>query len=77
MARQSSTSINPAELRKSAGASQTEFWKKFGVSQSAGCRYESGRNMPTPLRVLMQAWIDKLVDDAALARLLKRVISAK
>ena len=77
MARKSATAINPVLLRKSAGTTQTEFWKKFGVTLSAGSRYEGGRNMPTPLKVLMQGWIDKVVDGAALARLLKKVAQAK
>lgn len=77
MAKKSPTIHNPTELRKAAGMNQTEFWKKFGVTQSGGSRYESGRNMPTPLKVLVQAWIDKLVDDAALAKLLKKVAPGK
>ncbi|MBK8335181.1 MAG: helix-turn-helix transcriptional regulator [Sterolibacteriaceae bacterium] len=77
MARKSPTINDPSELRKSAGLNQTEFWKRFGVTQSGGSRYESGRSMPTPLKVLMQAWIDKLVDDAAMAKLLKKVAPGK
>ncbi|MBK8335062.1 MAG: hypothetical protein IPL03_00110 [Sterolibacteriaceae bacterium] len=56
---------------------QTEFWKRFGVTQSAGSRYESGRSLPRPLRVLMQAQIDGAIDEATLARLLKKATSAK
>ncbi len=77
MARKSPTINDPSELRKSAGLNQTEFWKRFGVTQSGGSRYESGRSMPTPLKVLLQAWIDKLVDDAAMAKLLKKVAPGK
>lgn len=77
MAKKSPTINNPCELRKSAGMNQTEFWKRFGVTQSGGSRYESGRSMPTPLKVLVQAWIDKLIDDAALAKLLKKVAPGK
>jgi transcriptional regulator with XRE-family HTH domain len=77
MARKSPTINDPSELRRSAGLNQTEFWKRFGVTQSGGSRYESGRSMPTPLKVLMQAWIDKLVDDAAMAKLLKKVAPGK
>lgn len=77
MARKSPTINDPSELRKSAGLNQTEFWKRFGVTQSGGSRYESGRSMPTPLKVLMQAWIDKLIDDAAMAKLLKKVAPGK
>ena len=77
MAKKSPTIHNPIALRQSAGMNQTDFWKKFCVTQSGGSRYESGRSMPTPLKVLVQAWIDNLVDDAALARLLKKVAPGK
>lgn len=77
MAKKPPTIHSPGELRQSAGLNQTEFWKKFGVTQSGGSRYESGRSMPMPLKILMQAWIDKLIDDAALAKLLKKVMPGK
>ncbi len=77
MAKKPPTIQNPGELRKSTGLNQSEFWKKFGVAQSGGSRYESGRSMPTPLKILLQAWIDKLIDDAALAKLLKKVVPGK
>lgn len=77
MAKKSPTINEPSDLRKSAGMNQTEFWKKFGVTQSGGSRYESGRSMPMPLRILMQAWLDKFVDDAGLAKLLKKVATGK
>lgn len=77
MAKKSPTIHNPSELRKASGMNQTEFWKRFGVTQSAGSRYESGRSLPRPLKVLMQAQIDGAIDEATLARLLKKATSAK
>lgn len=77
MAKKSPTIHNPSELRKSASMNQTEFWKRFGVTQSCGSRYESGRRMPTPLEVLMQAQMDGAIDEATLAKLLKKATSAK
>ncbi len=77
MAKKSPTVHNPSELRKASGMNQTEFWKRFGVTQSAGSRYESGRSLPRPLKLLMQAQIDGAFDEATLARLLKKVTSAK
>ncbi len=32
---------------------QTEFWSPIGVTQSAGSRYESGRNIPVPTQTLL------------------------
>ena len=42
------------EIRKAAGLNQQDFWSRYGVTQSGGSRYESGRNMPMPLRILLQ-----------------------
>ena len=54
---------NVGAARKAAGVNQSEFWMKFGVTQSGGSRYESGRNIPAPLKMLM--WLldaDRITD---------------
>lgn len=33
---------------------QVEFWKPLGVTQSGGSRYESGRNIPKPVQMLIR-----------------------
>lgn len=40
----------PREIRRKLGLNQQQFWSKIGVTQSGGSRYESGRNMPRPVR---------------------------
>lgn len=40
-------------LRKSLGLNQDEFWLHFGVLQSGGSRYESGREVPMPVQILL------------------------
>ena len=35
------------------GALTLEFWKRVGVTQSGGSRYESGRNIPRPVQLLL------------------------
>lgn len=45
---------NPREIRRKLGLNQMEFWGKIGVTQSGGSRYESGRNMPRPVRELLR-----------------------
>lgn len=67
---------NVRELRLSLGLNQSAFWSRFGVTQSGGSRYESGREMPTPLKLLVQSWLDKIVDDATLAKLKGKVAKA-
>lgn len=39
--------------RKKAGLNQTDFWGKYAVTQSGGCRYEAGRPVPQHLAILM------------------------
>jgi len=44
----------PREIRRKLGLNQQQFWSKIGVTQSGGSRYESGRNMPKPVRELLR-----------------------
>ena len=57
--------------RQSLGETQTEFWTRFGVTQPGGSRYESGRKVPAPVVMLMQAWACGLLDDKTLNMLAK------
>lgn len=49
-----SEKIEPREIRRKLGLNQQQFWSKIGVTQSGGSRYESGRNMPRPVRELLR-----------------------
>ncbi len=77
MAIASRKDIDLAALRAASGLNQADFWRKFGISQSGGSRYERGGRMPMPIRILIRAWRDKLIDDAALAALLRKVRQTK
>lgn len=44
---------NIQEHRRKLGMNQSAFWTRFGVTQSGGSRYESGRNMPLPTAILI------------------------
>lgn len=65
-------SFNPAKIqesRKKSGMNQNAFWSRFGVTQSGGSRYESGRDIPVPTSMLI--WLlesgritDKDLEDA-------------
>ena len=46
--------VNPREIRRKLGLNQQEFWTQIGVTQSGGSRYESGRNMPKPVKELLR-----------------------
>lgn len=41
------------ELRKKLGLNQADFWRRLSITQSGGSRYESGRSMPGPVRLLL------------------------
>ncbi len=52
---------DPRELRKKYGLNQQQFWSSLGVTQSGGSRYESGRNMPKPVRELLRlVYVEKI-----------------
>jgi len=44
-----------AEFRKSLGLNQSQFWETVGVTQSGGSRYETGRNIPKPVLMLLKS----------------------
>ena len=49
------TGLEALEIRWKLGMNQTDFWSPFGVTQSCGSRYESGRNIPRPVQILLAA----------------------
>ncbi len=59
---------NPRDIRKKLGLNQEEFWNRIGVTQSGGSRYESGRNMPKPVRELLRLVHVEQVDLGRLRR---------
>ena len=42
------------KLRLKLGLNQKDFWARLGVTQSAGSRYETGRRVPAPLKILIE-----------------------
>lgn len=40
-------------FRKKHAMNQSVFWTRVGVTQSGGSRYESGRNIPRPVQILL------------------------
>ena len=70
---------NIRDIRKKLGLNQMDFWSRIGVTQSGGSRYESGRNMPKPVRELLRLVHIENVDlaivnreDLTIATLLKK-----
>lgn len=54
--------ITVPELKAQGG-----FWAQYGVTQSGGSRYETGRDMDIPLRTLMVLHLTGTITDAQLA----------
>ena len=45
----------PLQLRERLGFTQSDFWPRVGVTQSAGSRYErGGRTIPPPIQMLIE-----------------------
>ncbi len=47
------TGAKALEIRRQRGLNQAQFWAPLGVTQSGGSRYESGRAIPKPVRLLL------------------------
>ena len=48
------TAADIIALRQKLNLNQTSFWSRCGVGQSGGSRYESGRNIPRPVQMLLR-----------------------
>lgn len=57
--------------RQKEGVNQRDFWKRYGVTQSGGSRYESGRNIPKPLAILLWLHRSGKITDKDLGEALK------
>jgi DNA-binding transcriptional regulator YiaG len=57
---------NLKALRKRLRQTQTEFWYRFGVTQSRGSRFEKGYCIPPSVAILIELYVEKKVNDADL-----------
>lgn len=57
--------------RQKENLNQKDFWSRYGVTQSGGSRYESGRNIPRSLAILLWLHRSGKVTDKDLADALK------
>lgn len=61
------------EMRKLARENQQEFWTRFGVTQSGGSRYESGRDMPESTAILIALFADGKISDDDIEKAKKKL----
>jgi hypothetical protein len=64
--------VNLSFMRCQMGESQFAFWDRFGVTQSAGSRYEAdARRMPTALTMLIIAFATQELSEKTMKKLLE------
>lgn len=66
-----------AAYRKAQGVNQSTFWTPYGVTQSGGSRYESGRSLPLPTSLLVWLHAEGRITDKDLEDARKAVAKAK
>jgi hypothetical protein len=59
--------------RQKSGLNQNAYWSRFGITQSGGSRYESGRDISTPASMLIWLHDAGRISDRDLADALKAV----
>ncbi|WP_025917835.1 helix-turn-helix transcriptional regulator [Herminiimonas sp. CN] len=57
---------NLKSLRKVWRENQTDFWYRFGVTQSRGSRFEKGIGIPPSVAILIELYLEKKVSDTDL-----------
>jgi transcriptional regulator with XRE-family HTH domain len=60
--------LDPRALRRRLGLNQAEFWRRVGVTQSGGSRYENDRRIPKSVQQLLRAIYVAKVDLAKITR---------
>lgn len=53
-------------LRQTLHENQTEFWARFGVTQSQGSRFEQGCWMPPPVAILLALYLNMRIGNSDL-----------
>lgn len=56
------------KTRKAQGMNQTQFWRPLGVTQSGGSRYESGRDLPKPVAIVLTLKFGSAKDKARVVK---------
>lgn len=53
--------------RRTKHESQGLFWARFGVTQSRGSRFEQGAEIPRPVAILLDLYLNGILTDRDLA----------
>ena len=60
------------DLRYVMRENQTQFWSRFGVTQTRGSRFERGGAIPLPVLLLIRLYLLRFVSDEDLAQVRAR-----
>lgn len=60
------------ELRIRRRENQTKFWRRFGVSQSRGSRFELGLAVPPAVAILIRLYLEGKINDGDLQQARRR-----
>lgn len=60
-------------MRRATKRNQNSFWSSYGVSQSGGSRYESGREIPASVKILIVLHATGKISDDDLANARKAI----
>lgn len=64
---------NVQGFRKSRSETQADFWKRFGLTQPGGSRYENGQPIPRPTAILLDLFANGTISEQQLTESLTRV----
>ena len=65
------------QIRERLGLSQKVFWAIFQATQSAGSRYESCRNIPESVQLLLNIALNSPQASAAVVDAMRQAVTAK
>lgn len=71
------TGIEIREHRQKLGLNQSEFWTHFRTTQSGGSRYESGREIPDPIQLLLNIALGTEAKSAAIVASLRSAVAKR
>jgi predicted transcriptional regulator len=55
------------KFRQNLRESQSQFWLRFGVTQSRGSRFELGTEIPVSVAILLRLYLGGVITDSDMA----------
>lgn len=64
---------NIKDIRKFRGENQHVFWSRYGLTQTSGSKYETGRKIPLPLSILIMMHLQGTITEKDIEMVKKQV----